>query len=226
MLDLGEGTVGRFSNGVAPVTYGVNGNPDAALFVEFYYRAEQNNYQSQVEGRPIFVSKPFVKIVLPGGKNIVEREVNETDKVRFPRQWNAFVERKEAPITGLPVEQWPALSVEQVAVLKALSIYTVEQLVAIPETIYPQIGMDARSLVAKAKAFLDAAKGAAPMQALAAENAALKNEIEMLKAQFRTHLQNQDVFDQGNVEEAQSSLDAPQIKRPRGRPRKTTPVTE
>jgi hypothetical protein len=155
------------------------------LIAEFFPQAIQNNYRSSIEGRPIFETYPFVRIMIPGdSKSIIERKVTDADKVRFARQWAAF-QAGEAPVeSGTPIEQWPPLTVSQVAEFKAMHIRTVEHLAGLSDGNIARLGPGGRGLVEKAKAFIAAAKDTAEAQRLAGENEHLKNELAALKEQF------------------------------------------
>ena len=94
----------------------------------FRYEAVQNKAKSVEEGSPIFRQIPFVTIMSPGdNKNVIDTKVTEEHKARFPRQWEAFERGNEQPLDGTPVNEWPALNMAQVAELKALNIFTIEQ---------------------------------------------------------------------------------------------------
>ena len=94
----------------------------------FRYEAVQNKAKSVEEGRPIFRQIPFVTIMSPGdNKNVIATNVTADPKARFPRQWEAFERGNEQPLDGTPVNEWPALNMAQVAELKALNMFTIEQ---------------------------------------------------------------------------------------------------
>jgi hypothetical protein len=154
------------------------------LIAEFFPQAVQNNHRSGIEGRPIFETHPFVRILIPGDKHsIVERKATDTDKQRFARQWQAF-QSGQAPVeSGTPIEQWPILTVSQVAEFKAMHIRTVEHLAGLSDGNIAKLGPGGRSLVEKAKAFIAQAKDMAEGQRLAGENEHLRNEIATLKEQ-------------------------------------------
>jgi hypothetical protein len=163
------------------------GAQEEGLIAEFFPQAVQNNYQSSLAGRPIFETFPFVRILIPGDKHsIVERKATDADKARFRRHWEAF-QAGQAPVeSGTPIEQWPQLTVAQVAEFKALHIRTVEHLANLSDGNIAKLGPGGRELVQKAKAFIATAKDTAEAQRLAAENEHLKSEIANLKEQIAT----------------------------------------
>lgn len=164
----------------------VNGsNHDASLYVEFFNKAEKNNYESEQQGRPIFVTIPYIRIVVPGGKTEIVRRAKEFDKTRFPRHWAKFqAGNSQAEGIGTPVEHWGYLSLEQTAGLKAIGIHFVEQIANASDATLQHIGMGARDMKRKASAFIDASQGNATMLEVRKENEDLKEDFESLKRQF------------------------------------------
>jgi hypothetical protein len=160
------------------------GAESEGLIAEFFPQAIQNNHRSGLAGRPIFETYPFVRILIPGDKHsIVERKATDADKARFARQWRAFQDG-EAPVeTGTPIEQWPQLTVSQVAEFRAMHIRTVEHLAGLSDGNIAKLGPGGRGLVEKAKAFIAQAKDTAEAQRLAAENESLRNDIAALQEQ-------------------------------------------
>lgn len=154
------------------------------LLPMFYRRAVQDKLASEKEGRPIFREENYVQIHIPGDKNtIIDRKVREEDKQRWASQWSAFQENAAQPVEGTLLEQWPALSVAQIAELKALHIPTIEILANLPESGLQRIGLGARELQARAKAFLDAAKGNGAVERIAAENSRMQEQVLQLQQQ-------------------------------------------
>jgi hypothetical protein len=170
----------NFSSPLMPPSAGEN----EGLIAEFFPQAVQNNYQSSLAGRPIFETFPFVRILIPGDKHsIVERKATDADKARFRHHWEAF-QAGQAPVeTGTPIEQWPQLTVSQVAEFKAMHIRTVEHLAGLSDGNIAKLGPGGRGLVEKAKAFIAQAKDTAEAQRLAAENESLRNDIAALQEQ-------------------------------------------
>jgi len=157
---------------------------DSRLWVQFYSRAVQNKFKSDESGRPIFDEIPFVKIIVPGDKNlIVDTPAMEEHKHRFPKQWDRYKNGQKQSLDGTPLEAVTWLTVGQVAEFKALNICTVEQLADVPDQLAQRF-MGCFELRRKAQAFLEAAKGEAATSKLAAELDKRDKEIEALKAQM------------------------------------------
>lgn len=150
------------------------------LLARFYKHAIKNEARTIAEGRPMFDEKVFVSIIIPGDKNTrVEREMRDEDKERFPRAWAAFQNADTVSLTGTPVEQWPPLSVTQVAELKAMNILTVEHLAELSDSITQKM-MGLGQLRTQAQAYIKAAKDGSHAQALATELAKRDDEIARL----------------------------------------------
>lgn len=193
-------------------------------YVEFNWIAAKNNAASTKEGRPIYDKVLELKIRCPGQKNgiqpyEVERHLGDGTVVvnkemfrRFGVQIEKFKANERGPdISGTPLDQLTGLDVHQIAMLKGVSIYTVEGLAAVEDGALRHIGMGARALRSRAQAYLQAAEGQAPVSRLAAENEKLSSEVEMLREQVK---------ELAAMVEKQGDDAQPQRRGP-GRPRKT-----
>jgi predicted phage-related endonuclease len=142
---------------------------DSRLLSRFYKQAVKNEHKSTAEGRPVFDEVVFVSIIIPGDKHTkVERKARDEDKERFPNAWARFQNNETAATSGTPLEEWPRVSVSQVAELKAMNIMTVEHIAGLSDSICQKMmGLD--RLRTEAKAYIAAAKDQAHAQKLAAE---------------------------------------------------------
>ncbi|MAS09920.1 hypothetical protein [Salinisphaera sp.] len=155
------------------------GKSDDGCIPQFYMRAVEAKAQSRIEGRPIYVDKPYVKILIPGQKNSVpDRPVRPDDKHRWPQQWSRFEQSREQ-VQGTPIEEWPYLGQARVAELRALNIRTVEQIAELPDGSVTKLGPDGRDLVERAKNHLQGDDET--IKALRSELEQLESEHEQLK---------------------------------------------
>jgi hypothetical protein len=154
---------------------------DKALHVRFYLRPVQSATKSAEAGRPIFDDREFVEIRAPGNATTtIDRPVSDMDRARFPRQYALFKAGAAEQVIGTRLTEVPWITRSQVEELSYLKILTVEQLSVVADqacTAVPGL----YELKRRATSFLEAAEKAAPFTALAAENTALKNEVETLK---------------------------------------------
>lgn len=155
---------------------------DARLFVEFFAYSEHQPFKSAEAGRPIFEKRDYIKIIQPGERDQMVREVTDLDKMRFPNQWKAY-ENKQAQIPdGTPLEVLFPQDPQICDQFRALKIHVVEHLAGLGEEGIKRLGMGGREHVQRAKNFLAAAsnmKGAHEMQIKIDEQA---NHIATLKA--------------------------------------------
>lgn len=141
----------------------------------------ENKAKSREAGRPIFEDQEYVEIIIPGSKNERPvRKVREQDKERWPDEYSRFKQGQEVAQDGTPLEQWPRMTRSRVHELKAVGIFSVDDLASLNEANFPNVGPDARELKEKAQAFL------APD-----DTDALKQRIAELEAENAELRQNQ-----------------------------------
>jgi len=131
---------------------------DGKLVVRFYIRAVKNDFKSNETGRPIFDEEEYVVIRAAGDKtSVVDTPVTiEHSQYRFPEKYAQFKKGLSQVTSGTPIDQWPQLSVGQVAELKGLGIQTVEQLADLPDNLAMNF-MGANELRRKAAQFIKVA---------------------------------------------------------------------
>ena len=173
---------------------------DDGNFVSFYDHAIENSVASEEAGRPVFDTAIMCKVICPGQKNQevhheLIRYADDGEKVikenrmvinRFKRQFEAYKEgRDTSDLSGTPLTEFPVLTASQRATLESLQIRTVDQLAEVADGDLGNIGMGARELREKAKAYLDSASNGAVTAKLAAENERMRDEIDMLRNQVK-----------------------------------------
>ena len=159
----------------------------------FRYEPKQNKAKSLSEGRPIFEQRAYVQILSPGDtKNIIDTPVSDEHKKRWPSQWEAFLKGSEQPIDGTPLNEWPRLNKAEVEELKAINIFTIEQLADLSDNA-AQGAMGLATLKNHAQAHLSKSKNdgvvyealdkvdklTEQMEALTEENKLLRAQMEM-----------------------------------------------
>ena len=156
----------------------------------FRYEARQNKAKSLTEGRPIFEQRAYVQILSPGDtKNIIDTPVSDEHKKRWPDQWDAFQKGSEPPIDGTPINEWPRLNMVQVHELKAVNIFTIEQLAELSDNA-AQASMGLATLKKHAEVYLAKSKDDGvvfealdKVEKLTEKMEALVEENKMLRAQ-------------------------------------------
>lgn len=176
--------------------------------VRFYAKPKLNKVKSAEVGRPIYDEVETVEVIVAGDKHFrphfpaheptvtfdttTQQEDRRTWAERYPEEYKAYKLQGHQSITGTPLEAWPILGRAQVAELKALDIFTVEQIADMNDRNRHVLGASARQLIAKAQAYIAQARDTATPQRLAAENEELRAEIERLKAQPAPAVQHED----------------------------------
>lgn len=147
---------------------------DSKLFKEFVQRAVPDEAASKEFSRPITRSADYIRIRQPGERDEIFRPAHDLDRRRFKREWDAYVEGKQALPEGTPLSVLFPVNPEIVENLKFDKIFVVEQLAALSDTQIQNIGMGGRMWTEKAKAYLAAATKGGDYQALAKKVAVLE----------------------------------------------------
>lgn len=168
-----------------------NRDPDANVLALFRNHAIPNAGKSATAGRPIFDDMEVCEIRFAGSRSVsvfpataishwVEDPLTGAQTAisyaeRFSRQYQQFKQHGTQTKSGTPLEYAAFLTTARQAELKALNIYTLEQLAHVDGQELKNLGTNGRDLKNKAQEFLaDTAKGA--------PNAAMAAELEQLKA--------------------------------------------
>lgn len=128
----------------------------------FYDRPEVDEAATAVEGRVVHKAVPYVKIMIAGQpRSVVDAPVKETydspgrdPRLRFSKAWEAYKAKRAGLAEGTPIEEFPLLSVAQVADLKAAGVMAIEQLAAMSDDGLPSLGLGGRDLRERARQFL------------------------------------------------------------------------
>lgn len=190
-------------------TSAVGPTQSRGVYPQFFMKPSVDKKASKEAGRQIYRDVEFVKILVAGdAKTECEQKVTDDHRLRWPHHYEQFKRGLEQVVEGTPLEEWPQIGRSQAINLKVANILTVEHLAEVPDTALQSLGMGARDLRAKARAYIERAKDSAAADRQAAENQALKDQIALLQAQIS---EMQERFGDAG--------DAP-AKRGPGRPRK------
>ena len=149
---------------------------DEKLLVRFHVEPRQNQLKTEEEGRPIYDDVVYITIRVPGNKqSVIIRPARAKDKLRFAEHWRLYEQKGvEEYVSGTPLEAWPALSTSQIRELEYFNVRTVEQLAGMNDS-DAQGFMGMNLLKTKAKTFLEAAAGGAPLEKLQAQLDEMQN---------------------------------------------------
>lgn len=168
-----------------------NPENDKTLVVQFRTAAKHNPHSSAKEGRPVYDTVEYADITMPADRNrkLTVRADQEwkrfgnrvvTYAERFKEQYKRFKANEVQVVDGTPLKELPFLTEGQRASLRALDIYTAEQLSGLTGQSLKNIGVGGLNLQQQAKAYLDKASGTADTVAMAARIAELERERDEL----------------------------------------------
>jgi len=176
-------------------------DPDAVIVALFRHHAIKNEAKSASEGRPIYDDMEICEIRFPGSRSVSvfpatafshwrnDPQTGEQTAVtyaeRFRRQYQQFKGEQQQTKAGTPLAVAPFLTEARRAELRALNIYTVEQLAAIDGQELKNLGQNGRTLKNMAQEYIVEAKAAAPSAMKAAEVEALKARNAILEEDAR-----------------------------------------
>lgn len=166
--------------------------------VRFFNHTKPNRTASLEAGRAIFDDMECVEIIHPADKmtrkvfpaheviTVAEDPntgelVETTYAMKYRAQYMAFKNGEAQTLHGTPLSELPFLSEGKRRELKALSIYTAEQLAALDGQPLKNLGIGGRDLKNQAQAFIELATGNNDFASISAENASLKSRIEAME---------------------------------------------
>ena len=150
------------------------------LYVQFSLDAVEDMDASIKEGRPVHKEVETITIIVPGDRDTIVRQVRESDREQFATQYAAFKNRQEQPVMGTMLSSLPFLTKAQVADLYAANVRTAEQLASMSDVLAQKF-MGMHNLRKRAKDFLDAAAGNAPIERMNKELEVRDNTIAVLQ---------------------------------------------
>jgi len=203
-------------------------NSDSRLNVRFESRPVQNQFQSDLQGRPIFEDRDFIIISIPGDGTLTSvHEVRDDHKARFPLHWAHYknTHGDDPKLVGTPISQWPLVTPAMAEELRALKFYTVESLATASDSQLQsfgmKVGLSGMTLRTRAQSYLKVAQDESifhkqdeEMQKLREENANIKAETDAKLAAM-----------QEQMAQILAAVGEKSEGKPKGRPKKTPQPT-
>lgn len=151
----------------------------------FYTSQVEDVLASREAGRPIFVDEERIEYRFAGNRNFnfhdlahgFHEEKNGeviTHAMRFPDHYRKFKETGGNEATGTPLQNLPGLTAVQLSTLKALSIFSIENLASLEGQNIKNLGPQGHALKQAAQKYLAAAGGRVDMKDVLAQIAALQ----------------------------------------------------
>lgn len=153
---------------------------DKKLLVKFEIRAVKNEYKSKQEARPVFDDTEYIHIIVPGSRDVNIFPLDDSYKARFRERYEKWKSQGDVELSsGTILAEVPWLSKSQIAELNYSNIRTIEQLAGMSDVLAQKF-MGNNELRMRAKRYLEAAAGAAPMLKMEQELKERDSKIEVL----------------------------------------------
>jgi hypothetical protein len=158
---------------------------DEKMPIKFHMGVVEDPTLTAEAGRPIYQDVEYITIFV-SKDSIVDRPVRDSDKQRWPRQYQGWKLTGESTPgqSGTRLENWAQITRAQCEEMKYFKIFTVEQLAELPDS-QSQTIMGVQRLKALAKAFVDTAKGEIPLLKMQMELEARDGVIAEMQAEVR-----------------------------------------
>jgi len=154
---------------------------DAGVIPHFFLTEEQDPDATKREGRPVSKSVEMIEILIPANpKTKPVYRVRDEHREKYADAYAKCKAKQEQRPDGTPLEQWPYLSRLRVMELKAINIYTVEQLAGLSDQQLQKVGSDGLEIQKRARQFLQ--PEGATLKEVRAENLALKDRLAAAEA--------------------------------------------
>jgi len=156
---------------------------NAQMAVRFFIMPVKDEEKSIQEGRPIYNDIEVVEVRARGDRNSIHvKPVDANVKRQYAQAYQAFKMDTEVLTSGTPLKEWPHAGASMVEEMKHLGFVTVEQLAEAADSVCQRVpGLT--GLKQRAAAYLQLAKGAAPLEKLQAQYEEQKSKSEVLEAQ-------------------------------------------
>ena len=167
---------------------------DKTLNVVVWSKTEKDEAASNREGRPIYKTYDMVTIRRPADREstsdhpVWQEWKKHGDQImtyekRFQPQYERYKASQPQVVDGTPLSETPFLNAAEQATLRALGVYTVEQLASLSGQPLKNLGPNGLAQQQAAEKYLNRANGMAEVTTLAAENVRLKQSVADMAAQ-------------------------------------------
>jgi len=206
---------------------------DALLIVKFYHDAVQNKMASHKAGRPVFDDIEMCEINLPADRARTLLVPAHAEWTRFGTTRVTYAERfknhyarfkaDEGPIVeGTPLSEAPFLSMGQKASLKALQVYTIEQLASLTGQALKNIGAGGLASQQQAVAYLAKASGTADVVDMQRQIDELRQQLADASSAQPLTTDVTGIYESMSVDDLKDHIASKTGSKPRGQPSAAT----
>lgn len=141
-------------------------------------------------GREIYRDEEYIEIVIPKQRDVVHRPVADADRQRWAKKYAEWKAGRDQDSVGTPIDSLTFIPPSIIKELRSERIKTVEALAGLnDESCSRMFGV--REYRDKAKAFLSAAQGQAPLVSLQTKVEELTRQNDALQKQIRDIVEKQ-----------------------------------
>lgn len=163
---------------------------DDRLYVEFVREPVMHPAKSREAGRAIYEERDFVRVHVPGDKTtVVVQPMDDINKQRFRVRYDKWLAGQEEAVSGTPLSALPGMTPSKVEEYKFFKIITIEQLAEANDNLGQKF-MSFHADKMRCKAFIEVAKGNAPIERMNEELQKRDAQIEEMRAMIEA-LQSQ-----------------------------------
>lgn len=158
-----------------------NSNKEDGVFAKFYTKAVKTEELSE-NGLPKFKNVEYIEIRIRDNNDVVNRQAEEKDKLRFPVEYQRYLLEKQQVENGTPLNQFAFLDASQLETCKYRGVFTVETLAGLDDEKARSIDLlEERDL---AKRFIEISKNNQVIDDFAKKEKKYQNEIKKLKEEI------------------------------------------
>ncbi len=196
-------------------------NADRFLRVEFRHVAKVDEAATMAAGETKWMNVEYITIHIPGDRTqIFDGPVTDRHRARFSERYGRWRRGQSAELDGTPITTWPGITPAEVNMLAQGGIHTVEALAGLSDGNAGKVG-PVLALRDKARRYLDAAKTAAPLEALNAKLREKDGQIAALTEQMHGMMARIDAMMNATPNVPPSAQDEAPPRRGPGRPPKS-----
>lgn len=172
--------------------------------IKVFWGAVHNGAASDKAGSPVYDKVLQVRYLYPGSGDYLDVAVKRwpaeggepviTDPERFNRYREVlekYESKAEQKAQGTPLAVLN-LDPHEIATLNGKQVETIEQLADVPDNYLGNLGMGGRTVRDRARAFMEATAGNAPLARMQAENDGLRADLDAVRNKLADMAQQQD----------------------------------
>ena len=161
-----------------------NSHARDAIQPRFHVEAVEDPIATAAAGHAKYRDEERVEFLIPGGLNQPVFRVTDEHRNRWPEAYKKFKDGQDWTTNGTPLEMWPILKKSQVYELKAMNVFSIEQVSEMSDVALQRMPMYGHRLRDLARAYLDDADAQAVLTKASHENDQMRSQIVAMERQI------------------------------------------